>query len=91
MPKGGARPNSGRKTKASILGLDKMLEDCVTPEDEAQIWATVKKMAKEGSIAHAQLYLNYKYGKPKEMIEQKHDGQIAIRIIRTDGDSSETA
>ena len=83
-------PGGGRPTKAKELGLAKMLEDCVSLDEEKEIWEAIKREAKGGSIPHAQVYLNYKYGKPREIIEQKTDGQIAIRIIRNDGDNAET-
>lgn len=86
--RGGARPGAGRKTKAEILGLAKTLEDCVTPQEEKEIWKAIKKEAKKGSIQHAQLYLNYKYGKPSEHIISESDQETIIKIIdERDNDS----
>lgn len=80
--RGGAREGAGRKTKAEILGLAKTLEQCVTAQEEALIWAAIKKEALKGSIQHSQLYLSYKYGKPSEHIISENDNETTIRIIR---------
>lgn len=81
MARGGARQGAGRKTKAEILGLAKTLEYCISQEDERAIWAAIKKEAKKGSVAHAQIYLGYKYGKPSEHVINETDQETIIKII----------
>lgn len=83
---GGARPGAGRKTKAEELGLAKMLDECVSREEEMQIWDTIKKKAIQGSVPHAQLFLSYKYGKPTENVKGDVVTDITIRVV-DDGDS----
>ena len=73
---------AGRKTKAEELGLAKILADCVTPAEENEMWKAIVKEAKKGSIPHAQLYFNYKYGKPTETVKQTNDGELTIVVKR---------
>jgi hypothetical protein len=86
---GGARPGAGRRTKAEILGLAKTLEQCITKEEEQEIWKAVKKEALKGNIQHAQLYFGYKYGKPSEHIINETENDTIIRIIRGANDKPE--
>jgi hypothetical protein len=82
---GGKRANSGRRTKAEILGLAKTLEECVSREDEKAIWAEIIKHAKKGSKQHAELYLAYKYGKPSEHIISESENETIVRVVRDAG------
>lgn len=66
---GGKRQNSGRKTKAKEIELIERL----TPYDELVLNHLIKGI-ENGNFACIKLFMEYRYGKPKEQI--KIDNQI---------------
>jgi hypothetical protein len=64
MAKGGAREGAGRPTRAKEL---KLIEKLGPMEDEAlkQLFAGVKS----GDFQFIKLYMEYRFGKPKEQVD----------------------
>lgn len=78
---GGARPNSGRKSKAEEMGLPKLIEDVVGEQGKRDLVQNIFEKAKAGSFLHAQLLMHYMYGKPQDNIDVTSGGEvIAIRF-----------
>ena len=63
---GGAREGAGRKPKAQEQKLIERL-DALIDTDEAL--TQLGKLVTKGDIRALQLYLSYRYGKPKESID----------------------
>mgnify|MGYP006088637715 CR=1 len=63
---GGAREGAGRKPKAQEQKLIERL-DAIIDTDEAL--TQLGKLVTKGDIRALQLYLSYRYGKPKESID----------------------
>jgi len=63
---GGAREGAGRKPKAKEQKLIERL-DAIIDTDEAL--AQLGKLVAKGDLRAVQLYLSYRYGKPKESID----------------------
>ena len=84
MPRGGARPGAGRKSKAETLQLDKLLDECVSDDDIKELFRVLVRNGKRGNINAIMALFAYRYGKPKERLEFSGDEErpITIRIIR---------
>ena len=63
---GGARQGAGRPLKADEIKLIKRL-DAIIDKDEAV--GKLGELVTKGDIRALQLYLSYRYGKPKESID----------------------
>ncbi len=63
---GGARKGAGRKPKADEVKLIERL-DSIIDKDEAV--GKLGELVTKGDIRALQLYLSYRYGKPKESID----------------------
>jgi hypothetical protein len=63
---GGAREGAGRKPKAQEQKLIERL-DAIIDSDEAL--NQLGKLVAKGDLRAVQLYLSYRYGKPKESID----------------------
>lgn len=68
---GGARPNSGRKPKADELKLVEQMDGILHPDD---VWVKVAERIHKGDMNAAKLWLEYRYGKPKQSIDHTSDG-----------------
>jgi hypothetical protein len=79
---GGARPNSGRKSKAALLGLVALLDKCWTVEDREACVLKLASLARTGDMEATKLLFNYAFGKPKETKE--HAGQVGITVRYVD-------
>lgn len=76
MPRGGKREGAGRKSKAEELKLieamDNILEDQRALEELAEL-------VKKGNFSAIKLWLEYRYGKPKQYVEEHiHPPEIEI-------------
>ena len=60
---GGARKGAGRPTKANESDLIERLDAII---DKDEVIETLKKLAIEGDTKAITLYMNYRFGKPKE-------------------------
>lgn len=78
MAKGGKREGAGRKTKADELRLSAIMDDI---GNTAEVLTVLFKQAlNPKNTADRQLWLAYKYGKPKESVTV--DGDMTIGITR---------
>jgi hypothetical protein len=71
----GGHPNSGRKPKAEELKLIERL-DAIIDSDEAI--KTLGNLVLKGDIRAVQLYMGYRYGKPKESVDINSSEGISI-------------
>jgi hypothetical protein len=62
--RGGARPNSGRKPKADEL---KLIESLSAYDELAK--NALLKGVEEGQFNYIKLFLEYRYGKPKQQVD----------------------
>lgn len=65
-PRGGARPNAGRKPKADEEKLIKLLDSHI---NEDEVMQRLYELIQKGDMKAITLYMNYKYGKPINKIE----------------------
>jgi hypothetical protein len=61
---GGVRPNSGRKSKADEL---KLIESLSAYDDMAK--SALLRGVQEGNFNYIKLFLEYRYGKPRQQID----------------------
>jgi hypothetical protein len=64
--RGGAREGAGRKSKDEELKIIERLDNII---DSDEVIESLKALIKEGNFNAIKLYLEYRYGKPKETIE----------------------
>jgi hypothetical protein len=64
--RGGSRQGAGRKPKAQEQKLIERL-DAIIDKDEAL--AKLGELVHKGDMRAVQLYLSYRYGKPKESVD----------------------
>jgi len=76
---GGKRPGAGRKSKAEELRLSAIMDDI--GKTETVLKALYADACKAGNIQAQQLWLSYKYGKPKE--NEGLPTQMVINVRRT--------
>lgn len=72
---GGKRENSGRKSKASELELIEKL----SPLDK-DAFDAIKKGVKNGEFNFIKLFMEYRFGKPKESLS--FDDEVIIKLVR---------
>lgn len=70
--RGGAREGAGRRPKADELKLIEKL-DKVIDKDEALL--VLKKLLDKGDFRALKLYLEYRWGKPKESVDLTSGGE----------------
>lgn len=84
-PRGGAREGAGRKSKAEEFGLAEKIDLALGENWTEEVLKAIYKEAKAGSLAHGQLILAYKYGKPKENIDiDLNSTQPFTMIVKSD-------
>lgn len=76
MNKGGYRPGAGRKPKAEEIELIERL----TPFDKIAL-KELEKGIKRGDFAFIKLFMEYRFGKPKEKIDIKQTSMQAPVIV----------
>jgi hypothetical protein len=69
MARGGKREGAGRKSKAEEMGLPALIEDCIGEEGKRAIILKLRDKAVAGSFLHAQLLMQYMYGKPQDSVD----------------------
>lgn len=83
--KKGERRNAGRKPKAKEIELIQQL----TPL-ETQAFKALKNGIEKGEFNFIRLFFEYRYGKPKQIIEVKEDqDSVSTLIILPDGQKLE--
>jgi hypothetical protein len=78
MPKGGKRAGAGRKTKADELKLSAIMDDIGNTAKVLQV--LYKNACDPKNPADRQLWLAYKYGKPKD--NEGSPTEMIIRVLR---------
>lgn len=64
--RGGAREGAGRKSKADELKLIERLDNVISSDDALD---ALKDLIKDRNFNAIKLYFEYRFGKPKEVIE----------------------
>jgi hypothetical protein len=77
---GGVRPNSGRKPKADEVALIEKL----SPLDDIA-FKELTNGVKSGDFQYLKLFMEYRFGKPKQAIEGDIDSNLNITIKRANG------
>jgi hypothetical protein len=72
---GGVRKGAGRKPKADEIKLIEQLDNII---DSDEVIKQLKNLVLEGNLSAIKLYMEYRYGKPKEQIELKHIEALPI-------------
>jgi hypothetical protein len=76
----GGNKNAGRKPKADEIKLIETMDAVLVPE---KVWESLAKKVKEGDVVASKTWLAYRYGMPKQIIEQTNIGEVT-KIILTD-------
>lgn len=79
--RGGARPGAGRKSKAELLGLPALLEECWTDADRRATLRALAAKASKGDMEAIKLLMAYAYGKPTERKEVSGPSGGPIEIV----------
>lgn len=69
---GGKRIGAGRKTKADEQKLIERLDNII---EQDEVIEKLKEMVKDGNFQAVKLYLEYRYGKPKESVDVTTNGE----------------
>lgn len=69
---GGARPNSGRKPKADELTIIENMDKALAP---LEAWKSLALRVKEGDTQAIRLWLNYRFGMPKQSVDLTTKGE----------------
>ena len=64
---GGARPGAGRKPKADEIKLIEQMDAVMVP---LEVWQALAAKVESGDVQAQKTWLSYRYGMPKQMIEQ---------------------
>lgn len=80
--KGGARPGAGRKPKSEEIELIERL----SPMDAVAL-KKLKEGVNNGEFAYLKLFMEYRFGKPKETVNvtAKNTNIEVIRVVDVDG------
>ena len=70
--RGGIRQGSGRKSKAHEQKLIEKLDNVI---EEDEVLGTLKQLIINGDLRAVQLYFNYRYGKPKDLVDLNTTGE----------------
>lgn len=81
---GGARPGAGRKPKADELTTIENMNKALAPADA---WKALVSRVNEGDVQAIKLWLNYRFGMPKQSMDIKTTDLTShpTKIIFTDG------
>lgn len=63
---GGARKGAGRKTKADELKFIEKLDKHIDQDEAIKV---LKQLISEGNFNAIKMYFEYRFGKPKEVVE----------------------
>ena len=71
--RGGARPNSGRLKKDELITLIETMDAVLVPES---VWVALSDKIELGDTNAMKTWLQYRYGMPKQIIEQNNTHNI---------------
>ncbi len=81
---GGARPGAGRKSKAEEF---KLIEKLDSQKDPTYAISKMFEHIENGSEKMLELYMGYRFGKPKQMVEADLNANVKqINMINLGGD-----
>lgn len=63
----GGNKNAGRKPKADEIKLIEQMDAVMVPES---VWMALAEKVESGDVQAQKTWLSYRYGMPKQMIEQ---------------------
>lgn len=87
MSAGGKREGAGRKPKADEVKLIEALDRHI---DSEKVFDILQGLIEEGNIKAIQIYLDRRYGKPKESVTLNSEGfNISFKDILTVGKHTE--
>ena len=75
MSRGGARVGSGRKPKAE---KDRLVESLDAVINQEEVLKHLAKLVQQGDFRAIKLWLEYRYGKPKEYVDHTHTEEIEL-------------
>ena len=88
---GGARPGAGRKPKADEIKLIEQMDAVMLP---IEAWQALAAKVESGDVQAQKTWLSYRYGMPKQMIEQTtiniDAGKLTDEEIKRINDSLES-
>jgi hypothetical protein len=70
---GGKRPNAGRKPKTDELALIERLSPL---DDDA--FKQLRDGVKSGDFQCIKMFFEYRFGKPKQTIDNNHSGEMTV-------------
>lgn len=71
--RGGARANSGRLKKDEVISLIETMDAISVPES---IWEKLAEKVEQGDVNAIKTWLQYRYGMPKQVIDQNNTHTI---------------
>ena len=71
--RGGARPNSGRLKKDELITLIETMDAVMVPES---VWIALSERIENGDANAMKTWLQYRYGMPKQIIEQNNTHNV---------------
>jgi hypothetical protein len=71
--RGGARPNSGRMKKDEVISLIETMDLVKVPEN---VWKKLGERVEDGDTNAIKTWLQYRYGMPKQVIDQNNTHTI---------------
>lgn len=72
---GGARKGAGRKPKADEISIIESMDAVLIPQE---VWEKLADKVKENDVQAIKTWLSYRYGMPKQTIDQKTEINIPI-------------
>lgn len=84
---GGAREGAGRKPKADEIAKIEMMDSVAEP---IQAWQNLWKLVEKGDTKATQVWIDHRFGKPKELKEHDFKGMPFEGIINEFKDFGET-
>jgi len=70
---GGARPNSGRLKKDEVINLIETMDAIAVPD---VVWKMLYAKVLDSDVNAIKTWLSYRYGMPKQTIDQKTELKI---------------
>ena len=81
----GGNKNAGRKPKIDEIKLIEQMDAVMLP---VEVWQALAAKVESGDVTAQKTWLNYRYGMPKQIVEQVSDVEnqiLEIKISRADG------
>jgi len=80
--KGGARPGAGRKPKSDEKSIIDRMDAVMAP---SEVWEVLAKLVKGGDAPSIKVWLNYRFGMPKQQMSVDHKGDINLIFKKAEG------